>query len=156
MKKIPTKNYFILVVLLVVTAVLTLSLSNIYKNRDRLVSNFYNYANKITNEEFDEFLLEQSDLLIYISDKYDITNEYFEKEFEKKIDELNLKSSLVYIDKKELDKSFLNKLSKKYNINIDTSKLPVIVIMLDKKVVKYIYVTTDSNVDEVIDFEVFE
>ena len=107
MKEIPKKNYYILAVLLGVTAILTLSLSSVYKNRDKLLSNFYNYSNKITSEEFDEFLLERSDLIIYISDKYDVTNEYFERRLEKKIDELNLKDNLVYIDKGELNKKFL-------------------------------------------------
>ena len=41
MREIPKKNYYILVVLLAVTVLLTLSLSNIYINRVELASNFY-------------------------------------------------------------------------------------------------------------------
>ena len=54
MKEIPKKNYYILVVLLVVTVGLTLLLSNLYVNKEKMVSNFYEYSNKITSEEFDE------------------------------------------------------------------------------------------------------
>lgn len=156
MKEIPRKNYYILVILLITTVLLTLSLTRIYKNRDKLVSNFYNYSNKITSAEFDEYLLESSDLIIYISDKYDLTNEFFEKNFEKKIDDLNLKNNLVYIDKKELDKKFLNKLRKEYGININPDKLPIIIVMINKKVIKNVYVTSDSDANTIIDYEAFE
>ena len=83
MREIPKKNYIILVVLLAVTAFLTLFLSNIYKNKEKLTSNFYEYANKITPESFDEFMTENEDVIIYIGDKYDLTLETVEKELSK-------------------------------------------------------------------------
>lgn len=156
MKKIESKNYCVVIALLVITFALTLELSRIYKNRDKEVSTFYEYSNKITNKEFDEFYLENFDLIIYISDKYDETNEEFEKNFKVKIDELNLKSKLVYIDKKELTKKFLSNLSKKYKININVENLPIIVVILDKDVKQVISVNNNSNVDEIIDYEAFE
>lgn len=156
MKEIPKKNYYILVVLLAVTVLLTLSLSNIYMNREKLASNFYEYSNKITPEEFDQFMTENSDVMIYISDKYDLTHETFEKKFENKIDELNLKHNLIYMDKKDIDKEFLNEIKKSYGINIDLEKLPTIIVIIDKKVVKNISITPDSNVETLIEYEVFE
>ena len=156
MKEIPKKNYYILVVLLVVTAALTLLLSNIYMNREKLASNFYEYSNKITPEDFDEFMTENSDAIIYISDKYDLTLETFEKKFQNKIDELNLKQNLIYIDKSDIDKEFLTKLKKTYNINVDLKKTPIIVVIIDEKVIKNISVTSDSNVDTLIEYEAFE
>ena len=47
MRQIPKKNYYILVVILSVTVLLTLCLSYVYKNKEKLVSNFYEYSNKI-------------------------------------------------------------------------------------------------------------
>ena len=88
MREIPKKNYIILVVLLAVTAFLTLFLSNIYKNKEKLTSNFYEYANKITPESFDEFMTENEDVIIYIGDKYDLTLETVEKELSEKIDKI--------------------------------------------------------------------
>ena len=156
MKKIPQKNYYILVVLVLVTIILTLSLASIYREKDKLVSNFYTYANKINNSDFDEYIIENSDLIIYISDKYDLSNESFEASFIKKIDELNLKSKLVFIDKSGIDKKFLNKIQKNYKIKININNIPIIIVVVDRKVVKSVYVTPNSNVDTIIEYEVFE
>ena len=75
MRQIPKKNYIILVILIVITVLLTFILFDIYRNKDKVTSDFYRYSNKITNEEFDEYILESSDLIIYISDKYDLANQ---------------------------------------------------------------------------------
>jgi len=156
MKEIPKKNYYVLVVLLAVTVLLTLLLSNVYLSREKLVSNFYEYSNKITPEDFDEFMTENSDAIIYISDKYDLTHETFEKNFENKVEELNLKHNLIYIDKNDINDEFLNKLKKTYGVNIDLEKTPIIVVVIDEEVIKNISITPNSNADVLIEYEAFE
>ena len=156
MKQIPKKNYFILIGLIFVTVFITLSLVNIYKNKDKLTSSIYNYSNKITNEEFDEYMVESSDLIIYIADKYDLTNDSFEKSFMNKIDEINLKEKLIYIDKSQLSKEFLNKLKNNYGINIDIKKLPIIAVIVDRNFIKSVYVNENQDAERIIQYEVFE
>ena len=129
---------------------------NVYLNKEKLTSNFYEYTNKITPEEFDQFMTENSDIIIYISDKYDLTHETFEKKFENKIEELNLNHNLIYIDKNDMDIEFLNKLKKTYGINVDLEKTPIVVVIIDEDVVKNISVTPNSNVDTLIEYEAFE
>ena len=155
MREIPKKNYIILVVLLAVTAFLTLFLSNIYKNKEKLTSNFYEYVNKITPESFDEFMTENEDVIIYIGDKYDLTLETVEKELSEKIDELNLKHNLIYIDKSYVDKKFIKKL-KGYDINIDLDKLPVVVVVVEEEVLKNVRLNSNTDIDELIAGEIFE
>lgn len=155
MREIPKKNYMILVVLLAVTTFLTLFLSNIYKNKEKLTSNFYEYANKITPESFDEFMTENEDVIIYIGDKYDLTLETVEKELSEKIDELNLKHNLIYIDKSYVDKKFIKKL-KGYDINIDLDKLPVVVVVVEEEVLKNVRLNSNTDIDELIAGEIFE
>lgn len=154
MREIPKKNYIILVVLLAVTVFLTLFLSYIYKNKEMLTSDFYQYANKITPESFDEFMTENEDVIIYIGDKYDLTLEKVEKKLSQKIDELNIKHSLIYIDKEYVDKKFIKKL-KGYDINIDLNRLPVVVVVVEE-VLKNVIVNSNTNIDELIDGEIFE
>lgn len=156
MKKIPKKNYIILAVLISVTVLLTLVLSNIYLNKEKLVSNFYNDINEIKPNDFDEYFLEHTDLIIYISDKYDLSNETFEKKFEKKLENLNLKNIVVFMDKNEIDKKFLNKLKDEYNINIDINNTPLIVVVVDKEFVKGVSVSNLTDVDTIINYEAFE
>ena len=156
MKEIPKKNYYILIVLITVTLLLTLMLSNLYLNKEKLVSSFYEYSNKITPKEFDQFVTENSDVIIYISDKYDLTNESFESKLEKKLDSLNLKQNFVFIDKNDINKKFINKLEKLYGINIDINKTPIVIVVVDEQIIKNVSVMTDSDVDSLIDAEVFE
>ena len=61
MKQLPKRNYLILIVLMFLTVLVTLSLVMVYKNRDKLTSSIYNYSNKITTEEFDEYMTENQD-----------------------------------------------------------------------------------------------
>lgn len=156
MREIPKKNYYILIILLVVTVLITTILSNLYSNREKLVSSFYEYSNKITPKEFDQFMTENSDVIIYISDKYDLTNEKLESNLESKLDNLNLKNNFVFIDKNDINKKFIKKLKNTYGINIDTSKTPIIIVIIDEQIVKNVSITPDSNIDNLIDFEVFE
>ena len=43
-----------------------------------------------------------------------------------------------------------------YKINISLDQMPIIIIIIDEMVVKNISVTPDSNVDALIEYEVFE
>ena len=156
MRQIPKKNYIILVILIVITVLLTFILFDIYRNKDKVTSDFYRYSNKITNEEFDEYILESSDLIIYISDKYDLANQNFENKFKNKIDSLNLKNKLIFIDKEELNSKFLNELKNKYGLNINLNELPIIIVIIDKKIIKTVKVEYDSDVNSIIEYEVFE
>ena len=156
MRKIPQKNYFILIGLVLATIIITLSLASLYKSKDKIVSNFYKYANKINSSEFSEYIVENSDLIIYISDKYDLSNEAFETGFKNKLDKLNLKSKLVFIDKSDIDNKFLDSLEKNYDIKIDKERLPIIIVIVDKKEIKSIYVTPETDVDTIIEYGVFE
>lgn len=156
MKEIPKKNYYILAILLVVTIALTLLLFNLYSTKERLVSNFYEYSNKITVEEFDQFMTENSDVIIYISDKYDLSKEKIENKLSKKIDEFNLKHNLIYIDKNDIDATFFKKIKKMYGINIDLEITPLVLVIVNDEVVKNIVIDEDSNIDTLIEYEAFE
>ena len=156
MNEIPKKNYYFVVVLIVVTVFMSLSLVRIYNNKEKFTSNFYKYANKITYQEFQEYISERTDMIIYFSDKYDLSHESFEKKFISKIDDLNLKNNLIYIDKMDLNKEFLKELEDNYKIIIDKHKLPIIVVMSEGKVRKTVYIEKSTNVDTIIDYEVFE
>ena len=156
MKKILPKNYIILVVLLVVTVFLTLFLSSIYTSKNKLVSSFYEYANEITPTDIEGYIIENPDAIIYISDKYDLTHETFETKFQKKIESLNLKEKLVYIDKEEITDEFLNKINNNYGLNVEIDNTPIIIVVVDKTVIKSIYVENYLNVETIIDYEVFE
>ena len=156
MREIPKKNYYILSALIIVVVLMTLSLASIYKNSDKLTSDFYNYSNKITGEEFNQYRSENSDFIIYISDKYDLSLEKFENSFKDKLNDLNLKSKLIYIDKKEISHKDIKDYFKDQGINIDKRKLPMIIVVVDNNVLKYTFVDLKSDANTILNYEVFE
>ena len=156
MREIPKKNYFILVLLLIFTVLITLLLSSLYTNKDKSVSSFYEYCNIIKPEEFDQFMTENFDAIIYISDKYDLSFSSFENKFKDKIDQFNIKNNLIYIDKADINKNFLEKLKDNYDISINLDKTPIIIVIVDNKVVNNIIVNKNLDVDKMIEYGVFE
>lgn len=151
MKK--NKNYVILTILLITTVSLTMLFSKIYLNRTKEISNFYTNSNQIRNKEIEQFSMESPDVIYYISNKYNLENVEFESIFKSKLEEKNLLDKLVYID---IKKSIINKFKKIYKLDLDIDNYPIIVFVVDKKVVKAIYVNDDKDIDNFIDYEVYE
>ena len=90
MRKIPVKNYFILLIMIFGVVVVTLAGKKYYNNNLKKVSGLYKYANHINRDELKEYLVESSSLIIYIADKYDLNKEDEEELLKDKIIELNL------------------------------------------------------------------
>ncbi len=156
MRVIPKKNYFILIILVAATIFLTLFLSKIYINKNRKVSDFYSYSNKITVEGFKEYINENQEAIIYISDKYDLKHESFESKFKSNIDNLNLKNKVIFIEQSDIDYDYKNKLKEDYNIDLDLSRYPILIVIIDNKLVSMDYIDDNSNADTIIDYSDFE
>ena len=153
MEKNIKKNYIILIILLLVTFSVTLIFSRIYLNRNKEYSLFYKESNKITSNEIEEVSIEEQDVIYYIADKYDLDNADFELKLKSKLEEKNLLNKLVYID---TEKSLIKKFKNIYKLNIKIDNCPIIVFIVDKKVVKTIYVNEDQDIDNYIDYGVYE
>ena len=153
MREIPIRNYIIACILLVLTVVITLFLSNLYTNRLKPVSDFYNYSNKITAKEFDVFITENPDSIVYLDSKYDLDNDSFEAKLKNKIEHLNIKEKFVYIN---VNNKLINNINKKYKVKIDINKIPVAITFVDGNIYRYEYIANGSEPENVIDFGVFE
>ncbi len=155
MKKVPFKNYVYLVIIIAFTVFITISVANLYKNSKRVESEFYKYSNTISNKEFDVYVTEYPDSIIYIYDKYSYKYEDFEEELKNKIEELYLKNNLVYIDKRELNKKFISNMKDNYSLELKYNGKPIIIIISDKEVVSVIEINEESTTDS-INLGVFE
>lgn len=156
MKEIPKKNYIYVVVLLVMTVLIVFSLSNIYVSKNKFVSEFYEYSNVITSDEFNDFIFENPDSIIYISDKYDLSFAEFESELKNKIESLNIKNNFVYIDKESVNESFINDLEKNHQVKIFYDEKPIVLFVVDKEIIKVVEIGIDTSVETLINYEVFE
>ena len=145
MKKIPLKNYFILLIMLFSVVVVTLFGASFYNNNLKKTSSLYKYATHMSKNSLKEYLSESPSLIIYISDKYDLSKEDVEESLKNKIIELNLYSNFVYVDYQEFDEKFLEYFNNTYHTNLNIDFLPTIVIYNDGAVEK-IYYSLDIDI----------
>ena len=151
MKKVPTKNYFILFGIVLATVIVTIALGNFYANRNRETSVLYNFLPKVTLEDLDTYLSESDTVAIYIDDKHNLDDNVKQEELKNKIIELNLSNNFVFLDSNNIDESFKEEFQKKYNYNL-TDDYPTIIVINNKRVIDSY---NELNVDK-IKFEEFE
>ncbi len=154
--KTPKKNYIILIVLVVSTVFVTLFISDVYLQKSKKESICYQYLNKIMLTELDEYIIENPNSIVYISNKYDLSNEHFEKEFKDNIEQLNLKNNVVFIDKSDLTSSVRKELKSKYNVDIPDVNNSIVLMFIDSKVTNIVIVDDNTNAYDFIDYGVFE
>ena len=150
------KNYIYLIILILCTIFLTLFLSNLYKKETVQVSYAYENLNKITSTEFEEYLLENPDSIIYIGDKANISNNKIEKKIINKIIKLNLLEKAIYIEREDIVNSFEKILKEKYNYKYEEKDLPIMLLIVDGELSQKILINKQINVNNVIDYGVFE
>lgn len=150
------KNYIYLLILLLATALITLLLAGIYKKE--VIHNCYAYENmnKIIPDEFEVYMQENPDTIIYIGNKNNLENNKFEKKLVEKLENLNILENIIYIEKEEIDVSLKNILKENYNFNYNENKIPVLIVIIDNKIIQTSIVDENSIVDTIINYEVFE
>lgn len=144
MRKIPKKNYIIVIIMFCAVIVLTLSGARFYNNSIKETSTLYNYIKSITKEELDQYLSENPSTVLYISDKYNLSNNAEEELLKSKIVEFNLYNNFIYMDKTQFDLEFVKKFNNTYKIKLDINKLPIIIIYSDSYI-KNIYYSVDEE-----------
>ena len=149
MKKIPFKNYIYLILIVAFTVFMTVVVANLYKESKRVESDFYQFANTITNKEFDVYVTEYPDSIIYIYDKYSSEYKEFESELKEKIETLYLKNNLIYMDKRELSKKFVNNIKENYNTDFKYDNKPIILILSDKEIINIIEINPTTSIDSI-------
>ena len=150
------KNYIYLILLTIITVGITLLLAGIYNKE--VVHNCYAYENmnKIIPDEFEAYMLENPDTIIYIGDKNNLDNNKFEKKLVQKLENLNILENIIYIEKEEIGLDLKNILKEKYNFKYNEEKVPVIIVIIDNKITQTSIVDENSIVDTIINYEVFE
>jgi len=150
------KNYLYLLILIVVTIIITFGLAYLYKNNVKEESYAYNKLNKISSNEFDEYITENTDFIIYIANKNSLEYNKFEKKWINKIQELNLLKNVIYIESSEFNNEFKKILRDNYKITYDESKIPVIITINDGNLSQIVRIYKDSNASKIINYEVFK
>ncbi len=134
-----TKKDLLLVILLGITILLcnyALMWHSVYKEHNLNISELSGYINEISAEEFDAYIVEHPNSIVYFGNVSNEKTRDFEKEFLKTINRYYLNDKVVYINTNGIDLSvFLNQYDyKKVNIKLE----PSIIYFENGKIESYI------------------
>lgn len=143
---IPKRNYIIFLVLVIFTVALTLLFSNWYKNlqelnkKNTIMSEFLVGVNE---EEFENYIVENNNVIIYLASSKDESLNNFESELKKLIIEYGLETQMIFLDLENIKEEFLIELKNEYFIdnikNINVGNYTNIMIMENGKITSVLY-----------------
>lgn len=152
-REVPKKNYVIFFVLTIVVIGLCFYLATWYKTLNEHYKNnsvIVEVLSEIEADSFSSFLLDNPDIVVYISSSKDIEVKNFEKKFKKIIIDNNLSSEIVFFDISKEQNSEGLKLLKENYLSKNLSKLkeikyPNLVRIKDGVIVDILY-SKKSNI----------
>ena len=98
-------------------------------------------------------MLETSDCVIYISDKYNLDNNSFEKGLVNNLTKENILELAVFLDYKSLNKSFKKTFKEKFSYNLDNYDYPILITYVDGSIANIQTIDkNNSDISEIIDF----
>ena len=145
-KKIETKNYIILSLIVLVTVVVVFYMRNVY-----IVSKVYYNDNSVMldivkevgQDELQNYLIENPKIVLYVSSKENQNIKKFEKTFKNFIIEEELEDDILYLDLDSIDKNELNqKLKDIANQNVQDK--------IDNNSIVSMYVIENGKVTNII------
>ena len=135
MRQIPKKNYFYLLILIVITVILTLGFFNVYKNYSHKEESYLSqHISSINSLDLNSLLIENSLLFVYVDDRYNNKDNAQEEELLKSLkkDDMN-KYFVFYANNSKKNQKYM---LKTYNVDIKDRKM-LLVFEDNKLVVKH-------------------
>lgn len=157
MKKIPLKNYFILILIVIITCIFTLFLANFYKEGNKTTTVMHGYISEITEKELTDYIIEKPVIFMYISDKFNLINNDFEEDLMKEIKKNNLKDYFVYLNSPELTTNFTEFFKNNYDLTVDTINTPILILINDGEVEDIEYIDINNyDIKQIVKSEVIK
>lgn len=133
MKKIPLKNYIILGIILAMSTIIVLIINNCLlsindqKKEKTIITQI---IHEITPNDFDNYILENPNFVIYMASKDNCTNISFEKNLKKFLIDNDLETEFIFINLDEMtNETYIKFIQKYYNgTNVPTFNNSIIVI----------------------------
>ena len=136
-KEIPLKNYILLSIVLILTIVVVINLflwKNTYEKSKLQTPILDDYLLVINYNELNNYLVENKDAIIYVSELNDESIRLFENKFKNIINKNNLNNKILYLDLTEelKESNIVKEINKKYGKKM--TEVPTIVIIKDGKI----------------------
>lgn len=139
LRKIPTKNYVILLIIFLITFLLVYYLYRfyvVYSSYQKETPIIRDVLPEITDQELEHYIQESPSIVIYMCTASDDTCRNFEKSFKKLINKKNLSTYITYLNLSNADiDNFTNKFNNSYQYKQKlTNNYPALVVFEDDKV----------------------
>jgi hypothetical protein len=148
MKQIKLRNYIILAIIILVTIALVFIIKKAYENSQMYAvhtNERLSMLYEIKEDDLDSYLVENQDIVIYISNAKDEKIEEFEKELMTYISEKELAREIIYLNLDTVSSNFYKNIENKYfspYLNENKTLLPEQANMLqvqEGKITKILY-----------------
>ncbi len=142
-KKIPKKNYYIVLIVSVLVIVFSLYFRSLYLkyNTSKIESGiFYNKAiNQINTQDFNFAMIESNEAIMYVSYTGDKNIDIMENRLFKEIEKLNISDKIIYWNVTDLmqNKEFIGMLRNKFpSVAVDINTVPLLIYIEDGQAIK--------------------
>ena len=161
MRTIPKKNYFLVGLIALVTFLLTWYFVAVYQLRKDYDLDQNKRMNAILSEIHEEdlqnYILDNHDVMIYLSSSRDETYQSFEKSLIKYLKKEDLTKEIVYLDTSNLEEAFYTRFMKNYVSEelqgITLQMIPNLLVLSDGEVTSILYPTmVEPNIQDVKNF----
>ena len=156
-KKIPTKNYVILCIAVVLTIMFTFYARNWYlavRDYNAANSPILSVVNEINVNEISNYTYESPKFVLYVSSGTNENIKYFERNFKNHIRDKGLEDSIIYINVDKNGKEAINNELKKYasddNIDrIDVNDNVSMYIFENGQITKVVVNANNMNIEQI-------
>lgn len=158
MRKIPMKNYIMLFFVTIFSILIVAYLVNLYHSKQDYnndVNHRMSFLKEIYADDFEDYLTENPEGIIYISNSEDNTLKSIEKSLKNDIIKREYTQDIVYINSKKLGINFGDTLNKYYSDTVkltEYSNIPNVLIIRDGLIQKTFYITIDTTEKQIIEF----
>lgn len=145
------KNYIIYGLVCILTIVLLVGWVNMYIDNKTYKDNTnerMNFLKEINESELKNFLQENPDVVIYLSNSEDSSIDEFENKLRKKLLKKDYTNDIVYINTRNLSDKVLKLINEKYKVNYE--KLPNLIVISDESIVDTYYISDYAKETDII------
>lgn len=152
LRKIPTKNYIILGVVIFITLLILYYFYmwvDVYKESKINIPIMDRYMSVINYNELDNYVVENPDTIVYVSVLEDEKIRDFEKKFKNKYRDNEILNEVLYMNITDdiKDKNMKNEMISKYSVNsLNITKVPCVLVFEDS-MLRSIYSVADNGYD---------
>lgn len=151
MRQIPKRNYVIYLLVCILTITLLIWWINSYNNikiyRDS-TNERMNFLKEIKETELVNYLGENTDYAMYLSNSEENDFADLENGLRKKLVKKDYISNIIYVNTRDLSVDFLSIINGKYQTNL--TSLPNLIVVNDGKIVSTYYISSNTEAKDII------